>query len=90
MCANRFRAAGINAARATCGQSHAAILAKYIFTAINIIIESLTPIQTEAEEFGLAEFFYLPHSFLFLNTDKTKNMTAEKTLSKYQWVRCMN
>jgi 3-methyladenine DNA glycosylase AlkC len=31
--------------------------------AIAIIIESLTPARTEAEEFGLAEFFYLPHSF---------------------------
>ena len=31
--------------------------------AVSIIIASLTPIQTEAEEFGLAEFFYLPHSF---------------------------
>lgn len=31
--------------------------------AISIIVASLTPVQTEAEEFGLAEFFYLPHSF---------------------------
>lgn len=31
--------------------------------AVAIITASLTPIQTEAEEFGLAEFFYLPHSF---------------------------
>lgn len=30
---------------------------------IAIILESLTPAQTEAEEFGLAGFFYLPHSF---------------------------
>ena len=31
--------------------------------AIAIIIASLTPARTEAEEFGLAGFFYLPHSF---------------------------
>ncbi|MCP9927543.1 hypothetical protein [Cyanobium sp. CH-040] len=31
--------------------------------AIDIIIASLTPAQTEAEEFWLAGFFYLPHSF---------------------------
>jgi 3-methyladenine DNA glycosylase AlkC len=31
--------------------------------AIAIILASLTPAQTEAEEFGLAGFFYLPHSF---------------------------
>lgn len=31
--------------------------------AIAIISASLTPAQTEAEEFGLAGFFYLPHSF---------------------------
>jgi len=31
--------------------------------AIAIIIASLTPAQTETEGFGLAGFFYLPHSF---------------------------
>lgn len=31
--------------------------------AIAIIIAPLTPARTEAEEFGLAEFFYLPHRF---------------------------
>ena len=31
--------------------------------AVSIISASLTPIKTTAEEFGLAEFFYLPHSF---------------------------
>lgn len=31
--------------------------------AIAIISASLTPARTEAEEFGLAGFFYLPHSF---------------------------
>ncbi len=31
--------------------------------AMEIIIASLTPAKTEAEEFGLAGFFYLPHSF---------------------------
>lgn len=31
--------------------------------AVAIITESFTPVQTEADEFGLAEFFYLPHSF---------------------------
>jgi len=31
--------------------------------AIEIIIASLTPAQTEAEGFGLAGFFYLPYSF---------------------------
>jgi len=30
--------------------------------AVSVLIASLTPIQLEAEEFGLAEFFYLPHS----------------------------
>ncbi|WP_197036214.1 DNA alkylation repair protein [Fischerella sp. PCC 9605] len=30
--------------------------------AIGILIASFTPPQTEAEEFGLAAFFYLPHS----------------------------
>lgn len=30
--------------------------------AISIILDSLTPAQTEADKFGLAEFFYLPHS----------------------------
>lgn len=31
--------------------------------AIAIMMASLTPAHTEAEEFGLAGFFYLPHSF---------------------------
>ena len=31
--------------------------------ALDILIASLTPIRTEAEAFGLAELFYLPHSF---------------------------
>lgn len=31
--------------------------------AIGVILNSLTPARTDAEEFGLAEFFYLPHSF---------------------------
>lgn len=31
--------------------------------ALQVLLDSLTPEQTEAEEFGLAVFFYLPHSF---------------------------
>ncbi len=31
--------------------------------AIAVLFASLTPAQTEAEEFGLTGFFYLPHSF---------------------------
>lgn len=31
--------------------------------AIEILLQSLTPPQQQAEAFGLAEFFYLPHSF---------------------------
>lgn len=31
--------------------------------AVHILVESFTPPRTDAEEFGLAEFFYLPHSF---------------------------
>lgn len=31
--------------------------------AVKVILKSLTPEQTEADEFGLAELFYLPHSF---------------------------
>lgn len=31
--------------------------------AVQILLDSFTPPQTEADEFGLAEFFYLPHSF---------------------------
>ena len=46
--------------------------------AINIIIESLTPIQTEAEEFGLAEFFYLPHSFFISEYGQDKKYNSGK------------
>ena len=35
--------------------------------AVQILLDSLTPPQTEADEFGLAEFFYLPHSFFIAN-----------------------
>jgi 3-methyladenine DNA glycosylase AlkC len=35
--------------------------------AVGIILDSLTPAQTEADKFGLAEFFYLPHSFFISN-----------------------
>lgn len=31
--------------------------------ALQVLLDSLTPPRTEADEFGLAEFFYLPHSF---------------------------
>lgn len=30
--------------------------------AVRVLLDSLTPPQIEADEFGLAEFFYLPHS----------------------------
>lgn len=43
--------------------------------AIGIILDSLTPMHTDADEFGLAEFFYLPHSFYISNygTDRRNN-----------------
>jgi 3-methyladenine DNA glycosylase AlkC len=44
--------------------------------AINIIIKSFTPIQTEAEEFGLAEFFYLPHSFFISEYGQDKKYNS--------------
>ncbi|MDA0835376.1 MAG: DNA alkylation repair protein [Planctomycetota bacterium] len=31
--------------------------------AVGVVLNSLTPAKTDAEEFGLAEFFYLPHSY---------------------------
>ena len=31
--------------------------------ALSIILESMTAIRTDADEFGLAEFFYLPHGY---------------------------
>lgn len=42
-------------------------LPKSYSEAIAVIIASLTPARTEAEEFGLAGFFYLPHGF-FIST----------------------
>jgi 3-methyladenine DNA glycosylase AlkC len=43
--------------------------------AVGIILDSLTPEQTDADEFGLAVFFYLPHSFFISNygTDPKHN-----------------
>ncbi|HRP06531.1 MAG TPA: hypothetical protein PLV87_16585 [Opitutaceae bacterium] len=43
--------------------------------AIGIILDSLTPMHTDADEFGLAEFFYLPHGFFISNfgTDRKHN-----------------
>ena len=35
--------------------------------AIRILVDSLTPSRTETDKFGLAEFFYLPHSFFIAN-----------------------
>ncbi len=40
--------------------------------AIAILTASLTPAQTEAVEFGLAEFFYLPHSFFIAEYGQDK------------------
>jgi 3-methyladenine DNA glycosylase AlkC len=39
--------------------------------AVRIILDSLTPARTDADEFGLAEFFYLPHSY-FISTYGTE------------------
>lgn len=33
--------------------------------AVEVLLASFTPAQMKAEEFGSAEFFYLPHSFFF-------------------------
>lgn len=43
--------------------------------AVAILTASFTPAQTEADKFGLAEFFYLPHSFFIseYGQDKTYN-----------------
>jgi 3-methyladenine DNA glycosylase AlkC len=43
--------------------------------AVAILTASFTPAQTEADKFGLAEFFYLPHSFFICEygQDKTYN-----------------
>ena len=43
--------------------------------AVGIILDSLTPAQIDADEYGLAEFFYLPHSSFISNygTDRKHN-----------------
>jgi 3-methyladenine DNA glycosylase AlkC len=43
--------------------------------AIGIILDSLGTAQTDADEFGLAEFFYLPHGFFIssFGTDRKHN-----------------
>lgn len=46
--------------------------------AVAIIVASLTPVQTEAEEFGLAEFFYLPHSFFISEYGQDKKYNNGK------------
>jgi 3-methyladenine DNA glycosylase AlkC len=40
--------------------------------AVAIIVASLTPSQTEEEKLGLAEFFYLPHSFFISEYGQNK------------------
>lgn len=46
--------------------------------AVKIITASLTPVQTEAEEFGLAGFFYLPHSFFISEYGQDKKYNIGK------------
>jgi len=46
--------------------------------AIAIIIASLTPARTEAEESGLAGFFYLPHSFFISEYGQEKKYNNGK------------
>ncbi|MBN8430177.1 hypothetical protein JF535_04840 [Microbulbifer salipaludis] len=41
--------------------------------AIKVLVRSLTSAQSEAEEFGLAEFFYLPHSFFISEYGQDKH-----------------
>lgn len=46
--------------------------------AVAIIVASLTPARSEAEEFGLAEFFYLPHSFFISEYGQDKKYNNGK------------
>lgn len=46
--------------------------------AVTILTASLTPIQIEAEEFGLAELFYLPHSFFISEYGQDKKYNNGK------------
>jgi 3-methyladenine DNA glycosylase AlkC len=61
------------------GQHIATALRQYLpgvyREAIGIILDSLTPAKTDADEFGLAEFFYLPHSSFVASygTDRKHN-----------------
>lgn len=61
------------------GQHMAAALRRHLpgdyREAIGILLDSLTPAQTEADEFGLAGFFYLPHSAFIASygTDRQHN-----------------
>ena len=43
-----------------------------------LLVQSLTPIQHSDEEFGLAGFFYLPHSFFIANYGIDKQYNAGK------------
>ncbi|RDV26613.1 DNA alkylation repair protein [Alteromonas aestuariivivens] len=46
--------------------------------AIAILVASLTPEQADADEFGLAEFFYLPHSFFISEYGQDKKYNSGK------------
>jgi 3-methyladenine DNA glycosylase AlkC len=46
--------------------------------AVEIITSSLTPIRTEADEFGLADFFYLPHGFFISEFGQDKKYNGGK------------
>jgi 3-methyladenine DNA glycosylase AlkC len=46
--------------------------------AVAIITASLTPAKTEADEFGLAGFFYLPHSFFISEYGQDKKYNNGK------------
>ena len=46
--------------------------------AVAIVVASFTPEQTDAEEFGLAEFFYLPHSFFISEYGQDKKYNNGK------------
>lgn len=64
------------------GQHIAKALHKYLpdsySEAVAIISESFTPAQTEADQFGLAEFFYLPHSFFISEYGQSKKYNDGK------------
>ncbi|MFN1834270.1 DNA alkylation repair protein [Balneola sp. MJW-20] len=64
------------------GQHIAKILHQFLpqsySEAITIITASFTPAKTEAEEFGLAEFFYLPHSFFISEYGQDKKYNDGK------------